>query len=69
MPFTRAAAQAGGRQVHDQGCAVRELYLLNGRDVDRRVHQPPVHGVFVVLPLFIKVNSLKGHETHQFKRG
>lgn len=46
-----------------------ELYLLYGRDIHRRVHQSPVHGVFVVLPLFIKVNSLKGHETQQFKRG
>ena len=66
--LTRTAArQKGGR------CTARavlgEPYLLYGRDIHRRVHQPPVHGVFVVLPLFIKVNSLKDHETCQFKRG
>ena len=38
-----------------------ELYLLYGGDVDRWVHQSPVHRVFAVLPLFIKVYSLKGH--------
>ena len=67
-PLTRTAAEAGVGQVRSRA-ALGEFYLLYGRDIHRRVHQAPVHGVFVVLPLFIKVDSLKGHETHQFKRG
>lgn len=54
-------------QVHSQGCAAAALYLLYGRDVHCRVHQPPVHGVLVVLPLLIKVDCLKGCETCPFK--
>lgn len=51
-PHKDSCEAEGGR------CTARavlgEPYLLYGRDIHCRVHQPPVHGVFVVLPLLLR---------------